>query len=118
MNGYIPRQPKQIRERIEAKLDVRLIRKLESYCKYLESDRDYVVGQALEIAFRKDKAFGQWLGRQPVPTVSESPETDQTLTHRRGRKALRPTAQPKGSGDAAQATGPAALSSPSGTKGA
>jgi hypothetical protein len=116
MNGYIRKQPKQIKERIEAKLDVRLIRKLESYCKYLESDRDYIVGQALEIAFRKDKGFGEWLGSQPGPSVSEAQESDQT--HRRGRKALLPTVQTKGSGDAAQATGPAALSSPSGTKGA
>jgi hypothetical protein len=27
----------------------------------LESDRDYVISQALEIAFKTAKSFGQWL---------------------------------------------------------
>ncbi len=64
MKPYIPKQPKQTRERIEAKLDQRLARKLERYCQYLDSDRDYIVSQALEIAFRKDKAFNEWLAAQ------------------------------------------------------
>lgn len=68
MKPYIPKQPKQTRERIEAKLDVRLARRLESYCEYLESDRDYVVTQALELVFRKDKGFVEWLGsRERLP---------------------------------------------------
>lgn len=64
MKTYIPKQPKHQRERVEAKLDERLVRKLERYCEYLDSDRDYVLSQALEIAFKKDKAFGEWLARQ------------------------------------------------------
>ena len=64
MSSYIPKQPKQTKERIEAKLDRELIRKLERYCAYLDSDRDYVVSKALEIAFRKDKGFAQWLESQ------------------------------------------------------
>src|SRR6185312_6457135 len=62
MKPYIPKQPRQTRERIEAKLDAQLARKLESYCEFLESDRDYVVTQALELVFRKDKEFVEWLG--------------------------------------------------------
>jgi hypothetical protein len=62
---YIPKQLKQARERLEAKLDRELIRRLELYCQYLDSERDYVVAQALEIAFKKDKDFGEWLRRQP-----------------------------------------------------
>ena len=64
MKTYIPKQPKQTRERVEAKLDARLVRKLESYCQYLDSDRDYVLGQALEMVFRKDKGFSGWLAAQ------------------------------------------------------
>ena len=48
---------KLTKERIEAKLETGLIEELSLYCEYLESDRDYVVSQALEIAFRKDKGF-------------------------------------------------------------
>jgi hypothetical protein len=61
MSTYIPKQIKRTRERVEAKLDRELIDQLEAYCAYLESDRDYVIAQALEIAFKKDKAFmEQW----------------------------------------------------------
>jgi len=72
--SYIPKQLKQTRERIEAKLDQELIQELEEYCRYLESDRDYVIAQALKIAFRKDKAFSEWRIRsgsiQPGPAQS------------------------------------------------
>lgn len=61
MKPYIPKQPKQTRERIEAKLDAQLVRKFERYCEYLDSDRDYVLSQLFEIAFRKDKGFDAWL---------------------------------------------------------
>ncbi len=70
MNSFIPKQPRHERERVEAKLDARLVRRLEKYCQYLESDRDYVVAQALEVIFRKDRGFAQWLeaqgGLQPL----------------------------------------------------
>jgi hypothetical protein len=61
MRTYIPKQTKLIRERIEAKLEQSLVRKLEKYGRYLNSDRDYIVSQALEIAFKKDKGFTDWL---------------------------------------------------------
>jgi hypothetical protein len=64
MTTYIPKQVKRTRERVEAKLDRELIEQLDAYCVYLDSDRDYIVGQALEIAFKKDKAFmDQWRNR-------------------------------------------------------
>ena len=66
MSSYIPKQPKQNRDRVEAKLDRELIRTLERYCQYLDSDRDYVIGKALEIAIKKDKAFAEWLESQPA----------------------------------------------------
>src|SRR5690349_11334499 len=66
MKTYIPKQAKQTRERIEAKLDANLVRMLERYCEYLDSDRDYVVGQALEIVFHKDKGFAEWIAAHPT----------------------------------------------------
>ena len=86
MNGYIPKQPKQIKERIEAKLELRLIRKLERYCQYLDSDRDYVISQALEIAFKKDRSFADWLSRQPAEAPAEAAVNISHAAPRRGRK--------------------------------
>ena len=71
--SYIPKQIKRERERIEAKLDRDLITQLERYCEYLESDRDYVISQALTIAFNKDKAFAEWLKSQPADLPEKSP---------------------------------------------
>jgi len=61
MKPYIPKQPKQTKERLETKLDQKLLQKLEKYCQFLESDRDYVISQVLEVAFKKDKGFREWL---------------------------------------------------------
>src|SRR5437870_4996139 len=85
---YIPKQVKQARDRVEAKLDRELIRQLELYCQYLESDRDYIISQALEIAFHKDKAFSEWVSEQalangtPVPGDHAQPQEEK----RRGRR--------------------------------
>lgn len=83
MTSYIHKQPKQIRERVEAKLEVGLIQKLERYCAYLDSDRDYIIAQALEIAFRKDKGFVLWLGSQASARPSEA--AAETAAPKRGR---------------------------------
>lgn len=75
MKTYIPKQPKQPRERLEVKLERSLLQKLELYCEYLDSDREYVLGSILRIVFKKDKGFDEWLGSQgrdvpvPVPSV-------------------------------------------------
>jgi hypothetical protein len=61
MKSYIPPQVKQTRERLEVKLERSLIEKLEHYCQYLDSDRDYVIGCVLQKAFKKDKGFAEWL---------------------------------------------------------
>ena len=72
--------------RIETKLDAPLVRKLESYCTYLDSDRDYVIGQALEIAFKKDQGFCEWLERQTPMELTGVPATgDPAMPVRKGR---------------------------------
>jgi hypothetical protein len=67
MSSYIPKQPKRERDQIAIKLDRDLLRKLELYGRYLESSRDYIISSALELVFRKDKAFAAWLEAEPSP---------------------------------------------------
>src|SRR5580704_11037132 len=88
MKPYIQKQPKHVRERIEAKLDDRLVARLEKYCRYLDSDRDYVISQALEIAFRKDLGFLDWLASQDT-APAESPLDASAQRTQRGRKPSR-----------------------------
>jgi hypothetical protein len=84
---YIPRQTKLNKERIEAKLETGLIEELTVYCEYLDSDRDYVISQALEIAFRKDKGFGEWRKSRSDDAASESPGSDRQRTKTKRARA-------------------------------
>ena len=47
-------------------METGLLQQLQRYCEYLDSDRDYVVSQALEIVFRKDKEFAEWRKARPA----------------------------------------------------
>lgn len=85
MKTFIPKQPKQVRERIEAKLDERIVKRLEQYCRYLESDRDYVLAEALELIFRKDKGFGEWLARQGAPVAAQTATPGASAARREGK---------------------------------
>jgi hypothetical protein len=79
MKTYIPRQPKLARERLELKLERSLLQKLERYCEYLDSDRDYVLGCVLQVVFRKDKGFLNWLeSNAPKPVGESVPVADRT----------------------------------------
>ena len=86
MPSYIPKQMRPIRERIEAKLDRELIVELERYCQYLESDRDYVIAQALSVAFRKDKGFAEWQRSHPMPEPSSEGLRAEAMPRNRGEK--------------------------------
>src|SRR5215469_1816054 len=91
MKSYIQKQTKLTRERIESKLESGLAHRLELYCQYLDSDRDYVISQALEIAFAKDKGFAEWLSRQPTEAPAEAGANIPSAAPKRGRKpALAP----------------------------
>jgi hypothetical protein len=61
MKFKIPKQEKPTRERVDIKLERSLLEKLDYYCRYMESDRDYVIGTVLQIVFKKDKGFAEWL---------------------------------------------------------
>ena len=88
MSTYIPKQIRKERDRIETKLDRELIQRLELYCRYLESDRDYVIASALEIAFCKDKGFAEWLKMQELAApVSPEPPRSEPQVEKRARRA-------------------------------
>jgi len=61
MKFRIPKQHKPTKERIDVKLERSLLEKLDLYCQYMESDRDYVIGTVFQVVFKKDKGFAEWL---------------------------------------------------------
>jgi predicted transcriptional regulator len=86
MSSYIPKQIKPIRERIEVKFDRELVARLDQYCQYLESERDYVIAQALTVAFRKDKTFAEWQQTHPVPQAGSEAADEANTSKARGQK--------------------------------
>ena len=73
MRFRIPKQDKPVKERIDIKLEQGLLKTLDEYCRYMESDRDYVIGTVLSVVFRKDKGFVAWRAtaspavKEPLP---------------------------------------------------
>ena len=93
MSSYIPKQPKRERDQISIKLDRDVLRRLEQYGRFLESSRDYIISAALELVFRKDKAFAAWLETeqasgdvQAATAASERPSTGVSSSGPPGRK--------------------------------
>ena len=63
--SFIPRQPKKVREQITVKLDAELLGTLDSYARFIESSRDYIIAHALQFVFRKDRDFAEWHQAHP-----------------------------------------------------
>jgi hypothetical protein len=77
-------------------VETSLLQRLQRYCEYLDSDRDYIVSQALEIAFRKDRGFSEWLASQGAPVSMPDTPPEETpvdeVVPAPGRKTRRPRA--------------------------
>lgn len=57
----IPQQIKKERGHLQIRIDVDVLGDLESYCRFIHSSRDFVVENALQYLFKKDREFQEWL---------------------------------------------------------
>lgn len=57
----IPQQNKTERAHLQFRIAVNVVTDLESYCRFIESSRDFVVENALQFVFKKDREFQDWL---------------------------------------------------------
>ena len=73
MRFRIPKQEKPVKERVDVKLEQGLLKTLDEYCRYMESDRDYVIGTVLSVVFRKDKGFIAWRATDSPAAKEPSP---------------------------------------------
>jgi predicted transcriptional regulator len=69
--SLIPAQYVEPRDTLSLRLDHTVHERLQQYAAFIQSPKDYVIGQALERIFRSDKKFTKWLAAQPpaAPTV-------------------------------------------------
>ena len=99
--SFIPRQPKKIREQITVKLDAELLGTLDSYARFIESSRDYIIAHALQFVFRKDRDFAEWHQTRPTVARKGRDQDQHDGTHVDG--AISPDTQPHGRQRAARA---------------
>ena len=57
----IPQQIKTERGHLQIRIDVNIVADLESYCRFIHSSRDFVVENALQYLFKKDREFQEWM---------------------------------------------------------
>jgi hypothetical protein len=61
MSPYIPQRVKRAKQQITVKLYQDRLAMLDQYGRFIEDSRDYIIDQALDLVFKKDKDFLQWL---------------------------------------------------------
>ena len=62
----IPAQPHvEQKDTLSLRLDREVHERLKQYAEFIQSPKDYVIGQALRRLFRKDKDFTVWIESRP-----------------------------------------------------
>jgi len=61
MSPYIPQRIKRAKQQITVKLYQDRLAMLDQYGRFIEDSRDYIIDQALDLVFKKDRDFLQWL---------------------------------------------------------
>src|SRR5215475_3773665 len=64
MSPYIPQRVKRAKQQITVKLFQDRLAMLDQYGRFIEDSRDYIIDQALDLVFKKDRDFLQWLEHQ------------------------------------------------------
>lgn len=72
MSPYIPQRIKRVKQQITVKLYQDRLAMLDQYCRFIEDSRDYIIDQALDLVFKKDRDFLQWLEHQSPLDPGES----------------------------------------------
>lgn len=61
-------------ESLQLRVSTEFKQKLQSYAEFLNATPSYVVTEALDRIFRKDKEFRAWL--EKLPTIAQSNDTE------------------------------------------
>ena len=63
-SSFIPQPIKRAKQQITVKLYQDQLAMLDSYGRFIDDSRDYIISQALERVFKTDKEFARWLEHQ------------------------------------------------------
>jgi hypothetical protein len=70
-SSFIPQRIKRAEQQITVKHYQDQLAMLHSYGRFIDDSRDYIISQALELVFKRDKEFARWV-EQPERMVSRS----------------------------------------------
>ena len=63
-SSFIPQRAKRAKQQITVKLYQDQLARLDSYGRFIDDSRDYIISQALELVFKRDKEFIRWVEQQ------------------------------------------------------
>ena len=99
--SFIPQRIKRAKQQITVKLYQDQLAVLDSHGRFIDDRRDYIISQALELVFKRDKEFARW-GEQKRDVNSnaermviraDSAGSAQPFGPQRGREEKRPRAE-------------------------
>jgi hypothetical protein len=95
--SLIAPQVRQDRQPVTLKIDVRLLTLLKHYAEFIASSPDYILNQALLVAFSSDRDFQDWLAATHPEDRGRLPEltAEQPRAEPVGRLRGRPPAWSK-----------------------
>ena len=63
-SSFIPQRIKRAKQQITVKLNQDQLAMLDKYGRFIDDSRDYIISQALELVFKRDKEFTRWVEQQ------------------------------------------------------
>ena len=73
ISPYIPQRVKRAKQQITIKLYHDQLEMLDSYGRYIDDSREYIISHALDLVFKKDKELARWLEEQAGSTDHGEP---------------------------------------------
>ena len=75
-SSFIPQRAKRAKQQITVKLYNDQLATLDKYGRFIDDSRDYIISQALELVFKRDKEFARWIEQER----NASSNVERTLT--------------------------------------
>jgi hypothetical protein len=63
-SSFIPQRIKRAKQQITVKLYQDQLAMLDKYGRFIDDSRDYIISQALELVFKRDKEFARWVDQE------------------------------------------------------
>lgn len=86
--ALIAKQTKTERDTLSLRLDRNVNLTLKQYSEFISSSQDYVINQALQYFFRRDKEFAVWQASRPEAATTAA-DVEPQVAQRREPKGTR-----------------------------